>query len=111
MLFQFHGHGLPQIIKPGSLLLKALWTFFVIVSIGGCGVLIYQSVEQYTQFGVITTTKIKREAEMTFPGVTICSYHSTKIQDMIIGCGFGIATDDCKMINLTLYSKDLTVSN
>lgn len=81
--------------------------FFVIVAIGGCGVLIYQSVEQYTQYGVITTTKIKREAEMTFPGVTICSYHSTKIQDMIIGCGFGIATDDCKMINLTLYSKDL----
>jgi len=103
------GHGLPQIVKPGNLLLNVLWVIFYAVAVGGCGLLVYQAIDQYCQFDVITMTKIKREIEMTFPAVTFCSQNENTY-DMIIKCslmkGKSGETDFCKMNNLTLYDKD-----
>jgi len=96
------GHGLPQIVKPGNLFLNVLWAMFYAVAVSGCGLLIYQAVDQYYQFDVITMTKIKRETEMTFPGITICSeYENT--YDMIL-CIAPVWTY-CQMNNLTLYNR------
>jgi len=96
------GHGLPQIVKPGNLFLNVLWAIFYAVAVSGCGFLIYQAVEQFCQFDVITMTKIKRETKMELPAVTICSpYKNT--YDMIILCD--IRGQACKMNNLTLYNR------
>jgi len=79
------GHGLPQIVKPGNPFLNVLWVIFYSVAIGGCSFLIYQAVDQYSQFDVITMTKIKRDTYMTFPGITICSEYKNTY-DMIMQC-------------------------
>jgi len=103
------GHGLPQIVKPGNLFLNVLWTIFYAVAVGGCGLLVYQAVDQYCQFDVITMTKIKRDVEITLPAVTICSQNENTYA-MLIECslmkGKSRVHDFCKMNNLTLYDKD-----
>ncbi len=55
--------------------------------------MIHQAVEQFLQFGVITTIKIKKEKEMIFPALTFCadydSFSSEIIpitNDMIVDC-------------------------
>ncbi len=97
------GHGLPQIVKPGNLFLNVLWAIFYAVAVSGCGFLIYQAVEQFWQFDVITMTKIKRETKMKLPAITICSpYENT--YTMIIECRG--PSGDCKMNNLTLYNRN-----
>ena len=58
------GHGLIQIARPDNLFLRILWGVFVFVAIGGCSSLVLQTFDQYFQFGVITTTRIKRETEI-----------------------------------------------
>jgi len=73
------------------------------VAVSGCGFMIYQAVDQFCQFDVITMTKIKRETNMTFPAVTICS-PDENTYTMIIECRG--SSGDCKMNNLTLYNRN-----
>jgi len=73
------------------------------VAVSGCGLLVYQAIDQYCQFDVITMTKIHRQKEMTLPAVTICSQNENTY-DMIIECREPSWTD-CKMNNLTLYGR------
>ena len=102
------GHGLPQIVKPGNIFLSVLWAVFFLVAIVGGSFLIYQAVDQFTRYEVITMTKIKRESEITFPALTFCSYrsHTLNIRDMITYCAYGDkGYKNCKMTNLTIYDK------
>jgi len=84
------GHGLPQMAKTSNLFLRLLWGVFFLVGVGGAVFLIYQAVDQYLAFGVITTTKIKNEKEMILPAITFCAANETDheiipiIQDMVL---------------------------
>jgi len=75
---------------------------FYVVAVSGCGLLVYQAVDQYCLFDVITITKIQRKKEMTLPAVTICS-NDNNTSDMIIECW--APSENCKMKNLTLYDS------
>ncbi len=97
------GHGLPQIVKPGYLFLNILWVIFYAVAVSVCGLLIYQAVDQYYQFDVITMTKIKRETKMKLPAITICSGHA-KTSEMIINC-YESSLKQCKINNLEFYDR------
>jgi len=103
------GHGLPRIAKSDNLFLGILWTVFFIVAFSGNSYMIYQSLEEFLQYGVITTTKIKTETEITFPALTFCSESNRKdqynTQDMIMKCKFGPLGEDCKMTNLSVYNN------
>ena len=100
------GHGLPQMAKQDNLFLRVLWAVFFMVALVGNSVFIYQAVDQYLQFGVITTTKINRVAEMTFPALTFCSYEEiSNARDMIMRCDYGLDEEACKFNNLTIYTK------
>ncbi len=96
-------HGLPQMAKPENLLLLLLWIIFFFVAFGGCIYMIFQSVEEFLQYGVITTTNIKRESEITMPAITFCSYSNPR--DMIWFCEFENDENKCKITNLTIYNK------
>ena len=63
--------------------------------------MMYQAIDQFLQYGVITMTNIKRETEITMPAITFCSYYNP--QDMILFCGF--ENGKCKITNLTIYNK------
>ncbi len=95
------GHGLPQIVKSSNLFLRILWGLFFVGGFAACCFMIYQSVDQFLQFGVITTTKIIKNIEITFPMITICSrYH--RIHKMITECNQGREKIKCKMTNTTV---------
>jgi len=94
-------HGLPQIAKPRNIFLLLLWIVFFFVAFGGCIFMIFQSVEEFLQYGVITATNIKRESEITMPAITFCSYENPR--DMIVSCRF--ENSECKITNLTIYNK------
>jgi len=97
------GHGLPQMAKPGNFFLLLLWIVFFFVAFGGGCFMIFQSVEEFLQYGVITTTNIKRESEITMPAITFCSYYNPR--DMIYFCEFEHDEDKCKMTDLIIYNK------
>jgi len=79
------------------------------VAVGGCSFLIYQAVEQYCQYDVVTMTKIKRDVEMTLPAVTFCSKFENNY-NMIIDCAHGTSHNGCKIRNLTLYDRESNLS-
>ena len=95
------GHGLARMAKPDNVFLRVLWALFFIVALVGGSVLISQSVKEYLQFGVITSTKIKREAEMTLPAITICDYFGNITKDMILQCYYGTGEWNKYRINTT----------
>ena len=65
--------------------------------------MIHQSVEEFSQYGVITTTKIVREKELIMPALTFCSDFNSR--DLILSCVFESDPDKCKMVDLTLYDE------
>jgi len=97
------GHGLPQMVKPDNLFLSLLWVVFFLIGVGGGIFMIHQSVDQFLQYGVITTTTIKRENEITMPAITFCSLYNPR--DMIMFCEFERDRNKCKMTDLTLYDE------
>jgi len=97
------GHGLAQMVKPDNLFLSLLWLVFFLVGLGGGIFMIHQSIEEFSQYGVITTTKITRENEITMPAITFCS--DVNSRDMIMFCLFERDPNKCKMVDLTLYDE------
>jgi len=93
------GHGLAQMVKPDNLFLSLLWVVFFLVGVGGGIFMIHQSVEEFLQYGVITTTKIVREKELIMPALTFCSDFNSR--DLILSCVFESDPDKCKMVDLT----------
>jgi hypothetical protein len=87
-------------VKPGNIFLNILWAVFFFVALGGCCLFVYQAVDQYMQFGVITQTNIIRSSQMTMPAITMWSQEN-KTEDFIIECKFG-ENSECKMNNLEL---------
>jgi len=97
------GHGLPQIAKQGNLFLRVIWAVFFVAALVGNSVFIYQAVDQYLLFGVVTTTKINRDSEMILPSIAICSNHDP--QDMILYCYHGPEFKDCNWNKLKLHVR------
>ena len=88
-------------VKPDNLFLSFLWLVFFLIGVGGGIFMIHQSVDQFLQYGVITTTIIKRENEMTMPAITFCSLYNPK--DLILSCVF--EPNKCKMTNFEMYNR------
>jgi len=97
------GHGLPQMAKTDNIFLSLLWVVFFLVGVGGGIFMIHQTVGEFLQYGVITTTKIIRENEITMPAFTLCSFYNPR--DMIMSCSFGRDSDKCKMTDLILFDR------
>jgi len=90
------GHGLAQMVKPDNLFLSLLWVVFFLIGVGGGIFMIHQSVEEFSQYGVITTTKIVREKELIMPAITLCSKLNTR-DSMMYG--------NLIMTDFTLYDE------
>jgi len=97
------GHGLAQMVKPDHLFLSLLWLVFFLVGLGGGIFMIHQSIEEFSQYGVITTTKIIREKEITMPAITLCSLYNPR--DVIFSCSFERDLHKCKMTNFELHLR------
>jgi hypothetical protein len=60
-------HGLPGIFKAKYLLLKIMWTVFLLVSTGVCAYLHIKSVQDYLEYDVVTVTSTVFERPTLFP--------------------------------------------
>ena len=65
-------HAIPNIIRSKSILIKAVWTFFLVISTGLCIYLIVEGVSDYFKYQVTTKTRVFFDKKVTFPTVNIC---------------------------------------
>ncbi len=95
-------HGLAQMSKPSNLLIIIVWIVFILIASGGGCFLIYQTIEQFLRYDVITMTKVIKQTKMIFPAITICSSNNYDFRKTIIECRHGLS-DPCYFTDLILY--------
>jgi amiloride-sensitive sodium channel subunit alpha/amiloride-sensitive sodium channel subunit gamma len=66
-------HGLPNIARTDSKILRLLWTVSFLASTAACAYLLYLSVIGYLNFDVVTKISVYDEVPSQFPTVTICN--------------------------------------
>ena len=66
-------HGLPNIARTDSKILKLLWTLSFLGSSAGCAYLLYLSVSGYLNYDVVTKITVYDELPSQFPTITICN--------------------------------------
>ena len=100
--------GFPNLVKPGHLILKVLWTPFLLLALAGCFYVVGQTIVQYKEFSYTTMTVIRREPNMTMPSVTICGplNNENKFERILLGCKFGLVGDSCLQDKLINYNRN-----
>ena len=66
-------HGLPNIARTNSKILRLLWTISFLASTAGCAYLLYLSAASYLNYDVVTKITFYDELPSQFPTVTICN--------------------------------------
>lgn len=66
-------HGIANVVKSSSFLLKLMWIIFIMISASFCVYMIVVNILSYLQYEVSTKTRLINEYESIFPTVTICN--------------------------------------
>ncbi|CAF0818529.1 unnamed protein product [Brachionus calyciflorus] len=78
-------HGIGNILRSKSIVLKICWILFLIISIGYCTYQVTTTILQYSRNEVITSQKIVYESPTKFPAVSFCninSYNGTHVNNL-----------------------------
>ena len=67
-------HGIPNIIRAKSWILKIMWLFFVTKSSAFCCFMIFKSIDNYLDFEVVTKIHLQSNLPIEFPTVSICNW-------------------------------------
>ena len=65
-------HGLPNIVRSNRPSIKILWAICFVASVSVCSYMVFLSVSQYLEYGVVTKSELLAETKSTFPTVSIC---------------------------------------
>ena len=65
-------HGFPNIFRTQRISIKLLWAVCFILSVAICSYMIFQTMNDYLDYNVVTTTEFISELVSEFPAVTIC---------------------------------------
>jgi hypothetical protein len=65
-------HGLPSLMKSKMLLFKILWGLFILGSVNGCVLLIYNGIIDYLKYEVLTKYHVIKNETMPLPMITFC---------------------------------------
>jgi hypothetical protein len=88
-------HSFPKLIKTKYNLMRGIWIITTILSIGFCSWLIFQSINDYLNYEVVTKIRVFNEKESEFPMVTLCNadpFTSYKMRELVKS--FHNLTDD-----------------
>jgi acid-sensing ion channel 5 len=66
-------HAIPNITRNKYILIKIMWLICFFISFGVCTWLIKNSIDDFLNYDVITTTEIKYYNKMQFPIVSLCN--------------------------------------
>ena len=69
-------HGIPNIFRLESQLLKVIWILCFLVSFAYCSYTIVNIVIVFLQYGVLINQEVVSEAPVDFPAVTVCNLNA-----------------------------------
>ena len=69
-------HAIPNILRTESILLRVIWGFFFLGSIGACGWYLSQAISSYLDYEIVTTFQVNNVNQLPFPVVSICDLKS-----------------------------------
>ena len=73
VLLNSTSHGLPNILRSESIIIKIVWTIFLLAATGLCSYLCIQSIFAYYNYDVTTKTRRIYESQTLFPAITVCN--------------------------------------
>jgi len=90
LLRQSTAHGIPNMLRASSFLLKSMWLIFVIISTCTCLYFTIKSIQDYFKYSTVTTIKEINEKYSQFPTISICAYprFSLSIDENIISASY-----------------------
>lgn len=76
-------HGIPNIVDADKLVIKLMWLFFFLISVGGCAYFICNSVIDFLNFDVVTKIDVVHESASIFPAVSFCANSKFNLSDKL----------------------------
>jgi hypothetical protein len=73
VLLNSTSHGLPNILRNESIIIKIVWTVFLVASTSLCSYLCIQNILAYYNYDVTTKTRRVYESPTLFPTIAICT--------------------------------------
>ena len=70
----FSGHGFNRIASSATNAGRVIWSLLTVVSTIFCLFFLLTSCQQYFDFSVVTTIKVNKLNEITFPAITFCNW-------------------------------------
>ena len=75
VLLNSTSHGIPNILRSNIIVIKLVWSFFLLASTALCSFLIAQSIMNYLSYDVNTKIRKIYEKPALFPVISICYKH------------------------------------
>jgi hypothetical protein len=91
-------HAIPNIIRSEKMLLKIIWTVFLLISIAACSYCVTKSFTEYFSYETVSKIEVFYEEKTEFPAISMCSRTATKY-------------DDFKFFNATINLDGENVTN
>ncbi len=108
LLIQSTAHGIPNMLRTNSCLLRSLWLIFFIISTCICLYFTVKSFQDYFEYSTVTSIKVIDEKFPQFPAISICAYPEFKLSmnENIIAASF----EQVEFLNLSQVFEEFNHS-
>ena len=110
-------HGIPNILRNDSLIIKLVWAFFFLLSTALCAYLVAQSILAYLSYEVNAKVRTIYESPAPFPTIIICNKerYSTDfaleyIKQLIIDKNYTDIFDESNFYDYDYWKKDESIN-
>jgi hypothetical protein len=108
LIEQTTAHGIPNLVRKKSLLIKIIWTICIILCINGLIIILYKSVKAYLKYEVVTNINVHDDVNPEFPTISFCfnnDVQGNSINKTILKCHFkGIP---CNLTEFQIYFSEI----
>ena len=108
-------HGIPRIFHSEKMILKAMWAFFFICSVGAYAYFLIETLCNYLQYSVVTNIDLVFENPMLFPTVTFCAANppirNYSLSDFVIECKYNNIINCSTDQYFTVYFDNVQLRN
>jgi hypothetical protein len=111
LIEQTTAHGIPNLVRKKSLLIKIIWTICIILCINGLIIILYKSVKAYLKYEVVTNINVHDDVNPEFPAISFCISNTkeTPINNSIILCKYNYV--QCNISEFQTYYNERSTEN